>query len=361
MKTEIMNKKRKYTTAMLALLLAAAPLELMAQKLQVVKGEVDCGKVGYEMPVTATFELKNKGGRKLKITDVRVSCGCTQVDYPKGEVGAGDKFTISLTYDARMLGHFEKSVGILTNGSSERVYLKMKGVVMADYVDYTKDYPYQLGMLRTDKRDLEFDDVNKGDMPTQEINFVNVGSSTFEPNLMHLPPYLSAQVMPEKVPSGKSGKILVTLNSNKLRDFGLTQTSVYLANMPGEKVSPDNEVTVSTVLLPNFEQVKVAAQSPSMSLSAEELNLPLGDKAKKTGEIIITNNGKATLNIRSLQMFTVGIKVTLVKREIQPGQSTKMKVTAYKDELKKVRTKPRVLMITNDPAKPKVTITIKAK
>ena len=32
-----------------------------------------------------------------------------------------------------------------------------------------------------------------------------------------------------------------------------------------------------------------------------------------------------------------------------------------RDDLQKVRTQPRILMITNDPQKPKVTITINAK
>ena len=111
----------------------------IAQKLVVIKGEIDCGKVGYEMPVTARFELRNKGNRKLRITDIETSCGCTKADYPKGEIGAGNTFTVSLTYDARQLGHFEKMVGLRTNHSAKPVWLKMRGVVLADYVDYAKD------------------------------------------------------------------------------------------------------------------------------------------------------------------------------------------------------------------------------
>ena len=61
-------------------------LPLSAQKLQVIDKEIDCGKVEYNKPVTATFKMKNKGGRKLIISDVRVSCGCISADYPKDEI-----------------------------------------------------------------------------------------------------------------------------------------------------------------------------------------------------------------------------------------------------------------------------------
>ena len=39
----------------------------------------------------------------------------------------------------------------------------------------------------------------------------------------------------------------------------------------------------------------------------------------------------------------------------------KMKVTGYAEDLQKVRTKPRILMITNDPDHAKVVINIKVK
>jgi hypothetical protein len=46
---------------------------------------------------------------------------------------------------------------------------------------------------------------------------------------------------------------------------------------------------------------------------------------------------------------------------LEPGESTKLKITANKDQLKKVRTKPRVLMITNDPDNAKVVLELNIK
>ena len=96
--------------------MALALLPVAAQRLTIEKTTIDCGRTGYEQPVTATFELRNKGLRSLVIESVKPDCGCTAVDYPK-KVGAGDKFTIKMTYDARQLGHFHKMAAVKSNGS----------------------------------------------------------------------------------------------------------------------------------------------------------------------------------------------------------------------------------------------------
>ena len=233
-------------------LMALAMLPVSAQKLTVTNATVNAGRTGYLQPITATFELRNKSKRKLIIESVKPDCGCTAVEYPK-EVDANKKFTIKMTYDARMLGHFQKMAAVKSNGSEKPVYLTMKGIVLTEMVDYTGRYPLAMGDLLLDKNDLEYDDVNKGDHPVQEIHIFNNSEETMTPNVMHLPPYLTALVMPEKLEPAKAGTIAITLNSEKLRDFGLNQTSVYIAKKLGEKVSQDNEVPVSAVLLPDLK------------------------------------------------------------------------------------------------------------
>ena len=52
-------------------------------------------------------------------------------------------------------------------------------------------------------------------------------------------------------------------------------------------------------------------------------------------------------------------KVTLGKQRIEPGQNTTLRIIGYAQELAKVKGRPRILMITNDPDHPKVVINIK--
>ena len=84
----------------------------------------------------------------------------------------------------------------------------------------------------------------------------------------------------------------------------------------------------------------------------------LQNKSKAKDEIEIRNEGKAVLEISKVQLFTAGLQVQLGKQRLEPGESTRLKVTAIGKELKKVRTRPRILMITNDPNNQKVVINI---
>ena len=360
MKMNIINKVRGMVKVVLPFyLLTFLPLNVAAQKLVAENTTVDVGRTGYQKPITAVFELYNKSNRRLKIEAVKPDCYCVAVDYPKGEIGGGEKFKISMTYDARQLGHFNQQAAIISNGTKKPLYLMMKGIVLEHYVDLSGNYPLAIGALRLDKTDLEFDDVNRGDQPVQELHLYNHGSEEFQPNLLHLPPYLTALMQPEKLQPGEEGVMTVRLNSAKLHDYGLTQTAVYMATQVGEKVRADREIGVSAVLLPSFpEKITNPAR---IQLSKDSVDIRFEGKSKKSDVIDIVNVGKSELKISSLQMFTGGLKISLSKSRLMPGEYAKLKITAMRDDLQKVRRHPRILMITNDPDKAKIVIKINAK
>jgi hypothetical protein len=269
-----------------------------------------------------------------------------------------------MTYDARQLGHFQKSAALMAKGFKKPVYLTMRGVVLTEVQDYTGSYPLSMGTLLLDLDVLEFDDVNKGDKPVQEIHILNNGTEPMTPRLLHLPSYLDATVKPETLNPGRSGTITVTLLSDKLRDYGLTKTQVFLAQHLGEKVSADKAMDVSVTLLPDLSRFDGVshAQAPQLQISATDLDFTdFGGKDKKTADVILTNTGASELVISSMQMYTSGLKVTLGSREIAPGQSTKLSITGFADQLATVKGRPRILMITNDPDHPKIVINIKKK
>ena len=344
-------------------LLAMASLDAMAQRISAKNEIIDCGNVLYESPVTVKFELTNKGN-ELNIDQVRVSCGCTTVDYPRQTIHRGDPFTVTATYDARQLGHFEKEVALFYNSSTKPFYLKMRGVVVEEANDFTGNFSYKVGGLMVDKNDVEFDDVNRGDYPVQLIHIRNNTPETVSPVIMHLPSYITATVSPTHIAPGKTGVASLKLDSRKLRDLGLTQTSVFLGKKPGEKVSLDKEISVSAVLLPDFDNMSETqlANAPKINLSETTLDLgSFGDKSSKSGIIFIDNTGRSELDIRSMQMFTSGMSVKLNKSKLKPGEQAKLKITVNKKLLRSARSKPRVLMITNDPTQPKVVVKVKVK
>lgn len=358
MKTTYINKVWRQVISYF--LFTLLPFPATAQKIVAEQTTIDIGRTGWKTPVTATFEFRTKGHHKVKIEKVVPDCSCTVVDYPQGELG--DRFQIRMTYNAKQLGHFDKQAAIVTNDSKKPIYICMKGVVLEHYVDVTGLYPVEMGDLRLDKHELEFDDINRGDWQEQQLRIYNHSSSqTYYPNLMHMPSYLSALSQPEKLVPGGEGVITVTMNSTKLHDYGLTQTTVYLAGNPGDKISPDHAIDISAILLPSFSNLTNMENAPRIKLSSESVNISFMGRAKVTETIDIVNHGLTELRISSLQMFTSGLRISLDKTRLKPGEVAKLKITAIRDDLKKVRTRPRILMITNDPQKPKVTITVNTK
>lgn len=340
---------------------ATCVLPVKGQQIDALNRVIDCGQVVYREPVSVEFELKNTSARPVNITDVETSCGCTSADYPHETLKKGAEAVLKVTYDARQMGHFNKQVAVFTEGSDKPLVLSMKGIVVAEVVDFSGDYPFQMGELRTDLANIEFDDVNRGDQPMQKIHIKNASSQTAQPVIMHLPNYLKAEVSPSLIPPGHSGVATLTLDSRLVTDDGLTQTNVYLGFQPGDKVASEKEISVSAILLPDFKNLTSLqrASAPQLQLSTTELNLgAFNGKKRLKGEIVLKNTGKTQLDISNLQVFTTGVEVSLGNTHIAPGTEEKLKVKVTSSGLRRARSKPRILMITNDPTHAKVVIDI---
>lgn len=332
----------------------------MAQALKAENDIIDCGQILFQTPKTVSVTLHNTSSKQVSIQKIRPGCGCTTAKVSKKNIGSRKSTTLEITYDAKMLGHFSRYIEVFTKNVEEPLLIQIRGVVVTEIKDFSQKYPYQIGTILTDKEVIEFDDVNRGTTPSQTINILNTTGSAIEPVIMHLPNYLTAEVSPQRLLPEERGEIRFTLHSGKIRDMGLQQTSVYLAKNIGEKISPDKEIPVSIVLLPSFDDKVSTLSAPHITLSDTILSVRnmKGRNEKLKGEITIQNTGKETLDITSLQMFTAGLEVSLSKQSLKPMESTTLKVTIDTEQLKGQKTRPRILMITNDPQTPKVIIKV---
>lgn len=350
--------KRLYMLGMACLTAGA----IWAQpKLTVSRDVANMGELMFKMPGKASFVVENTGTSELLITQINPSCGCTTVEWTQTPIAPGETGTIEVEYDAMMLGTFQKDLEVYSNASDEPVYLHVQGRVVSKLSNYEGLFPVSMGNLRLNTNNVEFDNVNKGDQPMVEIAIVNTARTSYVPQLMHLPPYLHAKYLPEKLSGGRIGKIQLTLDSERLKQMGLHQTSIYLARKIGDQIGEDNEIVVSVVLLPDFSQLNKLEleRAPKMLLSTDSLDLgDLGRKNKKTGIITIENKGKSPLEIRTIQVFNKAVGISLGNRTIAAGEKTKLKITIQGKYLAKAKNKPRVLLITNDPEQPKVVIPV---
>ena len=345
-------------------ILVSIVLGVQAQpKITFDKPEQDLGYLLWRTPTTISYHFTNTGDKPLVISNVTTSCGCTEATWTKTPIPAGGKGQVTAVFDAEAIGRFYKEVGVYCNASSLPLYLQFNGEVTADSKNFAFTHAYGFGAIRLNQDELNFDAVNKGDKPTVEILVANTSNKGYSPVLMHLPPYLSAKAVPERLGRGKAGKIIVTLDTDKLPKLGITRSSVYLSRFPGDKVGSDNELPVSVSLLPDFSNLTEQQKNnpPVISLSAQKLEFPpLKPNQKKSQTIVITNKGTSDLVIQDMQVFSIALGVNLKKRVLKPGESTKMKITVLAANLPRVKGTPRILMITNDPAHPMINIRVNA-
>ena len=213
------NRKMKQIFTSILLWTAACLVGYAQPKATFDKMTHEFGVVLWKHPATATFQIKNDGDKPLVISNVTTSCGCTVADWTKEPIAPGATGVVTSTFDAKALGHFYKDIGVYCNASARPIYLMLRGEVSADPKNYTLTHPYEIGAIRLNKAAIEFDDTNKGDKPTMEILVANTTSDVYTPVLMHLPPYLEAVAVPERIGKKATGKIQKHLRKLQVRRF----------------------------------------------------------------------------------------------------------------------------------------------
>ncbi len=351
-------KTRNITLPLLLLIMSVLPCG--AQKIKTDTPVIDVGQTEYYHPATASFVLKNAGKRPLEIYKVDTGCNCIAAHYPSEPVPPGEKFNINITYDARLMGHFDKITEVYSNASSSPLTLEMRGVVVEKAEDYSGRYPFRLGELTADCNAVDFDDVYKGEILTQRFHIFNPTSKTVNPQILHLPAYLKAEISPSDVAPGRSALVTLTLDTRNMHNYGYERTQIYLGANLGERVSANKEIEVGITLLPPLQELTPAQKTyaPRLKLSETAVKHPVADGKKKSSVVSVQNTGKTTLEIYSMRMMAEGIQVSLDKRNIEAGETAKMKIKTDPKKLKNTKRMPRIVLITNDPEQPKATIDI---
>ena len=354
---------KQLITLLFALLISTLHSTLSAQPLlSFDQNTQELGTLLWHTPRTAIFKFTNKGTTDLRITEVRTDCGCTAVDWTRTPVCPGGTGSIQATYDAEMLGHFQKGIAVYTDLDTRPVYLTLMGQVSMTQTEASMEFPYKIGDYYLSTDNIEFDDVNRGDTPAFALSIFNAGKKSYTPELMHLPKYLTVEADPEIIRPGRTGHLLITLNSSGLNTMGLTQTSIYLSRFPGDRVCKETEINVSATLLPDFIDTPVQhAMAPEADIDSTHISLgPLGKKKKATGELVLRNTGRTPLVISALQVYNPGISVSIGKRRIAPGSSEKLKISVNANNTF-FKGRRRVLLITNDPDHSKMVIDVEVK
>lgn len=349
---------KKYILTLLSLLSVMA---VNAQKISFDKETINVGLTKWHTPVTAVFTFTNKDRNPLYIKNVDAGCGCLQPQWTLDRIDRNGKGEIRITYDAALIGSFDRIVYVYTNAQEKPHRIRMKGKVGGGSHKTREElFPYSIGDIMLSTNNIEFLDTKSGDSTTVRLELFNGSDEVFTPQLMHLPDYLTATIRPEMVARDKRCYIDITLHADKLPNMGLNQTSIYLARYSGDKVSKENEIAVSAVRLPMISSLPGSRTAPKFEVSSTELDFTnAAKKAKMKGVVVIKNTGHGVLKLDGIQVFNQAISVSMAKRELYPGESVNMNIVLNTKLLSQYKAAPRILIISNDAEHPKETITIK--
>jgi Protein of unknown function (DUF1573) len=111
---------------------SSASLDPNAPVMEFTTETIEFGAITQGDKVTREFTFTNKGKQPLIITNVLVTCGCTDPQYPKTPIAPGKTGTITVTFNsAGKMGIQDKAITVQSNNRDGDVVLHLKGDVKA--------------------------------------------------------------------------------------------------------------------------------------------------------------------------------------------------------------------------------------
>ncbi len=270
--------------AIFSLLLSAAAFA--GANIQFEKVNVDAGTLRPNSRAKIVFKFRNSGNAPLKITKVKVSCGCTVPKLNKRKLAVGESGELVLWfYTAGYYGAVTKTATVLTNSTlNSAVTLSFNAVVKAE--------------LLPDKTKIDFRDVVPGEVVEKVVTIRNQmgrpakldkGKVLFGNNLVEKSGFSW------KVNSSKGGDLLLTFSVQLKPDSGL--------NRPGRlKIG----FATNSKLDPKLIFYITIRPMPPMVVKPQSLFLPeLVPGARHVAAIHIDSNGGQELVITRVRLSSV--------------------------------------------------------
>lgn len=305
---------------------------------------------------TGHVRFVNDSDAPTFVAAVKPSCGCTSVDYPKGQVNPGDTVTVSFTYDPTgRPGPFDKTVRVYTGDERSPKVIRITGTVIGSPETLDNIFPEKAGSVRLETFRRNLGEVKSNDSRHGFINVYNQSSDTVRPAVASHSDALVADITPKTVPPGELATIGLYLSGSKTRQAGPVEYDVDF--IPDTKSSGNdwNRIVVGATIVPDSRTMSVEEieSAPAAFLVPEFVDL---GEAVNSGEIpfqfSVLNDGKTALEVRRVYSQNSNVKIKKVPGKIKSGKTSPVKGVIDTSSLDKGPFRIEVEVITNDPMHP---------
>lgn len=197
---------------------------------ELLTAEYDFGLMKeVEGPKTGKVFLVNRGEKPDFIRQVRPSCGCTDSNFPEGEIAPGDTTWVSFTYNPEgRPGAFRKTVRVVTGEDEARHVIVIKGTVLGESGSLEKYYPVSNGPLRLTEGKILFGNLRLGTARHYFIRGYNQSPDTIYPRMLSENKDLEVECTPEAVAPGEIATLSFYLNTTRMETPGEFKSEVKL-------------------------------------------------------------------------------------------------------------------------------------
>lgn len=313
----------------------------------------DFGTVSEESKTaTYNFVFKNTGNAPLIIYKAIASCGCTTPVFPKEPIAAGASAAVKVTYDTEgRPGAFHKTITVYSNDAeSPYITLVITGTVEQKTENIEATYPKDMQGLRLTRTLVPFLNANIGSTETETINIINTKGTPVKLSFSKVPKHIIVSPANLTLQPDETGKLVIQYLSANTHDYGRREDSFYVV-INGKKVNTNNRINISAYIAEDFsrQSSKEREAAPVAEFSVNRINYgKMEAGAHKTAYIQLSNKGKSPLYIRKIIPEFDGIKVAAGKKELQAGESEKVKIDFNAGTLNGSIVQ-RISFITNDP------------
>jgi len=336
--------------------------------------------------VSHNFTVKNISSSPVTILTVISSCGCTDVEWTKGEIKPGAKGTISATYSNDEGPYpFDKTLTVYLDKSKQSAILHLRGSSVAKPVPLGESYPVKFGAFAMKSVELKGGNLSQGEQKSGQVKVANTSSKPIKVTFQDVSEGLSISVSPNPIPASQTATLSYNITSDR-RHWGknwyyatpVVDGKTYKAAGVTEekKTSAGSEAMLSdpnpnigngrsafgvwATTKENFSSWSADQKKKGPTPVFESSNFSFGRiKAGKkvSAEFKFTNSGKSPLVIYKIESDCS--RVNAVKpADTAAGAKGSVKVDFDTTALPKGEVLVLVNLTTNSPTRPLVTLYI---
>ncbi|MDR0796023.1 MAG: DUF1573 domain-containing protein [Tannerella sp.] len=303
------------------------------------------------------FVVKNGGTAPLVISRVLTTCGCAQPEWSTRPIEPGKEGFVIVSYDMKNRpGPFSKNITVFTNERTLRHVLTIKGDVIPRPEVLNVLFHDTIGTVQLEQTRFLFSAVLPREKQVIDMWIQNFGKEVLNLTIEDVPDFLTVTA-PPRLDSNFPEKMMVEIDVPKADENkrGRQTGTFSWKTVSGSGETITRAMPVSVNFIDDFSKMTPAEKADGATAQISTASLHFGRLKNKrvNKELLISNNGKSTLNIHSITVddATVTQITGFKKQALRPGETLKLRVYVNPTEVTGSYY-TNLFVVSNDPQNP---------